>query len=122
MFLVVDRGRAEIVGELVAPGKSIPRSIDACKTTMVVVIPTPSPSHQVVEVSRSPGEKAKCSDTEESVQDLGIDFNPNLPCGRIIFTVGVTHGGSSFEKNEEDHGTPGNDVETVYGDEESKRR
>lgn len=57
-----------------------------------------------VEVAEAPGGEAEAGDAEEGVEDLGVDFEPDLARGGGVVGGGVAHGGRGVEEEEEEHG------------------
>jgi hypothetical protein len=72
--------------------------------------PPPTPPVQVAE---APWSKTKASNAEERVQDLRIVFDP-LPSRRVdVVASGSAHGRCCVAKQEEEHATPCDNVQTV---------
>lgn len=59
-----------------------------------------------VEVPKTPGREAEARDTEQGVEDLRVDFQPDLARAIVVIARGVTHGGGSIEEKEEEHCAP----------------
>lgn len=68
--------------ELVRSRKAKPSSMDTCQASKGDFLLLKSILEEVIKVTEAPGRKPKASNTEESIQDLRIPFNP-LPSGRV---------------------------------------
>jgi len=64
-------------------------------------------THHPVEVAEAPGGEAEARDAEESVEDLAVDFEPDLAGRVVVVAAGVAHGGRGVEEEEEEHCAPG---------------
>ena len=89
-----------------------------------------APLQEVVQVAEAPGDEAEAGDAEESIKDLGVDFDPDAARRVEIVAVfdavqafGVAHIlTAAADKEQEQHPTPGNNVETVDGDQKTEGR
>lgn len=64
-------------------------------------------AHHPVPVAKSPGREAETRDAEKRVEDLRVDFEPNLARAVVVVAAWVAHGGRGFEEEEEEHCAPG---------------
>lgn len=62
-----------------------------------------SGAHEPVQVAEPPGGQAETSDAEKGVEDLAVNFEPDLAWGVVVVGAGVVHGRGGFEKEEEEH-------------------
>lgn len=79
-----------------------------------------TPAHEVVEIAKSPGHQTKPSHAEERVENLRIYLDPDLSCTAIGVAGRIAHRWCGIEEDEEDHGSPANNVQAIDCDEEAK--
>lgn len=123
LFRVVDYGGSDVGWEGVGAWKAEPACVDACESTKGVVVFEKTVAEEPVEVAEAPGYEAETRHAEEGVEDLRVDLDPDF--AQAVFAVAaawMAEGGRGVEKDEEDHGAPGDDVECVDGHDEAERR
>lgn len=79
-----------------------------------------SPSHKVIEIPKTPWDEPKASDAEQSIQHLGVNLYPDLPCAVLGVAGRVAHRWRSIEQDEEDHCSPTHHIEAVHRYEEAE--
>lgn len=83
---------------------------------------------KVEKVTKTPRNEPKACDTEEGIEDLGVDLKPNAAGGPQVITVlyavktfGVAHVFvTTANQEQEEHATPCHHVQTVHDDEEAQ--
>lgn len=123
MLLVIHRRRRHIVRQILRPRQAVPPAVQPREDAMRVVALVHPPLHEVVEIAEPPGNQPETRDTEQSVQDLRVDLNPDLPRRSVLVVARrVAHGGRGVEEQEENHRAPRHNVEAVDRDEEAEGR
>ena len=87
--------------------------MDAGKLAEVELFTAESPAHEEVEIAEAPGDKSEARNAEEAIEDLGVIFDPLFPGAVDGVAAWVAHGWGCVEEDKEDHGAPGDDIETV---------
>lgn len=102
---------------------------DHLRSAALFLLAAEPESHEPVEVTKTPGNETETSDTEESVEDLRVNLEPDstrrvnvvaaieIVCRSIL----RAHFGCGATKKQEQHAAPCYDVETVDCDEEAER-
>ena len=67
----------------------------------------PAPLEQVVQISKPPRDETKASDAKQSIQDLGVDFDPDATRGVDVVAGRMAHSRSRVAEEEEKHTAPG---------------
>lgn len=83
---------------------------------------------EVEEVAETPRNEPEACDTEEGIEDLGVDLNPNATRRPQVITVfyavqtfGVAHVlATAANEEQEEHATPCYNIEAVNDDEEAQ--
>lgn len=114
--------RRSIGRKFVRTLETVPPAVDAGQASNTSLPPlhsTKSPPSPPVQVAKSPRSEAKASDAEQGVENLRIHLDP-FPSRRIDVVAGrFTHCRRSIAEEQEEHAAPGDNVETIDGDEES---
>jgi hypothetical protein len=71
-----------------------------------------------IKIAESPRSKTETSDTEERVEDLRINLDPN-PARRVdVITSGCAHRWGGIAEEQEEHTAPSDNVKTIDRDQE----
>lgn len=93
--------------------------MDTCQPSQAFGVLLPTPLKQVVEVTEAPRDEPETSYTEQGVEDLRVDLEPDFRSAVVIVIRWMCHCRSGMAQDEEEHASPRHDVQTVDGDEES---
>lgn len=118
------RRRVRLLGQLVRAGETKPTAVYASKASQANVParrPADSPPCPPVDVSETPWSQSKARHAEEGIEDLRVVLDPLPARGVDVIAGWYAHGWRSVAKEEKEHAAPGDNVESVQGDEEARR-
>ena len=92
------------------------------------MFPADTVLEEVIQVAETPGDKAEAGDAEKSVEDLGVDLDPDAARRIEIVAVfdavqvgGVAHVlAAAADEEQKQHPAPGDDVEPVKNHKEAE--
>lgn len=108
--------------ELLGAGQAEPALVDtgeASDTDLGAVLSADAPPGPPVEIAEAPRGQAEAGDAEEGVEDLRVDLDPDAARGLEVIAGRGAHGRRSIAQQQEQHSTPGDNIEAVEGDEEA---
>lgn len=83
------------------------------------VVPQPR-LDQPVQIAKPPRREPKSRDTEQRIEDLTVNLEPDLARRIDVVLAGVVHSRRGTEEEEEEHGAPSDNVQAVDGHEEAR--